>query len=391
MKILFLEWDSLCKGFMKKALAEKGYEVIVFPFPRETEDTKRSESLTVAITKELLNGDFDYCFSFNYFPVAAIACKASKVTYVSWVYDSPFIQLYSETIKYETNRVFIFDSYEYFRLKRFGVETVHFMPMAAPAEYYEKLIREANLGKNGRYDCDVAFVGSTYTEKSHYKFGYLDKLDEYTKGYLEGAMNAQKSIYGFNFIEEILTPEIVDNMKKVCPIYSSGDGSETVEWIFATYFIDQKITAIERTEVLDMLSQKYHVDLYTPEPTPELKLVYNKGEVNPYTKAPLVFNRAKINLNISLRSIVNGIPLRAFDIMASKGFLLTNYQSDFQEFFVPGEDYVYYDSYDDLLVKAEYYLSHDKEREEIAQSGFNKVKQSHSYEARIDQMFGGEL
>ena len=66
MKVLFLEWDSLCKGFMKKALKNKGYEVILFPFPRDTEDTKRSEKLTLSITEELLKGGYDFLFSFNY-------------------------------------------------------------------------------------------------------------------------------------------------------------------------------------------------------------------------------------------------------------------------------------------------------------------------------------
>lgn len=385
MKILFLEWDSLCKGFMKQALLKKGYEVVIFPFPRDTEDTKRSEKLTVSITEELLKGNYDYVFSFNYFPVAAIACKACRVTYVSWVYDSPFVQLYSETIKYETNRVFIFDSAEHLRLKNHAVDTVHYLPMAAPAEYYRELTSKAD--NRAKYECELAFVGSTYTEKSHYKYSYLDKLDEYTKGYLEGVIQAQKKIYGFNFVEDTLTPEIVANMRKVCPLYSSGDGFETVEWIFSTYFIDQQITAIERFEILEMLSQKYNVKLFTPEPTPDLPKVHNMGEVNPYTEAPLVFNNAKINLNISLRSIVNGIPLRAMDIMGSGGFLLTNYQADFMEHFTPDEDFVYYDSYEDLMNKVDYYLTHEKEREEIAENGYRKVLQFHSYESRIETMF----
>ena len=387
MKILFLEWDSLCKGFMKKALIEMGYEIVIFPFPRATEDTKRSEKLTVSITEELLKGKYDFVFSFNYFPVAAIACKACKVTYISWVYDSPFIQLYSETIKFETNKVFIFDSYEYLRLKELGIETVHFLPMAAPAEYYTNLISSASQTSASNYHCDIAFVGSTYTEKSHYKFGYLDKLDQYTKGYLEGAMTAQKKVYGYNFIENILTPEIITNMKKICPLHNSGDGFETVEWVFATYFIDQRITATERFEILKMLSDKYNVHLHTYEPTPDLPLVKNMGEINPYTEAPLAFNSAKINLNISLRSIVNGIPLRAMDIMASKGFLLTNYQSDFMEFFIPDEDFVYYDSYEDLLEKVSYYLTHEKQRLEIAENGYQKVKNYHNYKKRIEVMF----
>ena len=51
---------------------------------------------------------------------------------------------------------------------------------------------------------------------------------------------------------------------------------------------------------------------------------------------PLVFQNSKINLNITLRSIKNGIPLRAIDIMGAGGFLLTNYQNDFGLHFTDG-------------------------------------------------------
>ncbi len=99
-----------------------------------------------------------------------------------------------------------------------------------------------------------------------------------------------------------------------------------------------------------------------------------------------VYKNSKINLNISLRSIQSGIPLRAFDIMGCGGFLLTNYQGDFMEHFVPGEDFVYYENRQDLVEKVTYYLSHEEERKQIAQSGYEKVKQFHTYRHRVAEM-----
>ena len=57
-------------------------------------------------------------------------------------------------------------------------------------------------------------------------------------------------------------------------------------------------------------------------------------------EAPLIYRCSKINLNISLKSILTGIPLRAFEIMGSGGFLASNYQEDFLEFFRPDEDFI---------------------------------------------------
>ncbi|MCR5671740.1 MAG: DUF3880 domain-containing protein [Butyrivibrio sp.] len=383
MKILFLVWESLGGRHMVKALENKGFEISLFKFSKD-EDAKRSKEQTVAITEELLKGGYDFVFSFNYFPTVAIACKAGKVTYVSWVYDNPCIEMYSQTVKYETNRVFVFDSSEYLKFRNMGIDTVHYLPLASDAAGYESIIREA--ADSDKYSCDVAFVGATKNEKSE-RFKAFDNLDEYTKGYIKGIVSSQKSIYGMNFVEKALSPMIMDRIKKVFPMNLGEDTFATPQWLIAGYYIDQMVTGQERCEILSMLSEKYRVNLYTLEPTPDMPKVNNMGEVDYYSQAPLVFNRAKINLNISLKSITSGIPLRALDIMASKGFLLTNYQQDFLEHFEPDVDFVYYDSYEDLMAKAEYYLSHEKERLEIAENGFEKMKSFHTYEARIEEMF----
>ena len=102
---------------------------------------------------------------------------------------------------------------------------------------------------------------------------------------------------------------------------------------------------------------------------------------------PYVFKNSAINLNISLRSIRSGIPLRCFDIMGCGGFLLSNYQGDFYEHFVPGEDLVLFESQEDFLNKCDYYLKHDNERRQIAANGYGKVKEFHTYEVRLKEIF----
>ena len=101
---------------------------------------------------------------------------------------------------------------------------------------------------------------------------------------------------------------------------------------------------------------------------------------------PLVFQNSKINLNMTLRSIHTGIPLRAMDIMGCGGFLLTNYQEDFLHFFEPGVDYVFYSGEEELAGLAEYYLEHEEERMEIARNGYEKVKSAHTYRKRIQTL-----
>ncbi len=65
---------------------------------------------------------------------------------------------------------------------------------------------------------------------------------------------------------------------------------------------------------------------------------------------------------------------------------MTNYQEDFLDFFEPGVDFAYYDSYEDLLGKVEYYLTHEEERQIVARNGYEKVKKYHTYRNRFDTM-----
>ena len=112
----------------------------------------------------------------------------------------------------------------------------------------------------------------------------------------------------------------------------------------------------------------------------------NHGTVDYYEQMPLVFKQSRINLNIALRSIKTGIPLRAFDIMGSGGFLLSSFQDDFLDDFIPGEDFAYYESKEDLLYKIDYYLNHEEERMAVAKNGHDKIAGAHTFRHRIREM-----
>jgi len=383
MNLLFLKWDAFGTEYMLQEWRRAGYDVLIFEFPQKSDDTRRSEELATKVAQSIIDNKIDVVFSFNYFPTVAIACKACRVKYVSWTYDSPYIQLYSKTIEYDTNYAFVFDKAEYINLRKLGIDTVYYLPMAAPVEVYDSMHLTAD--KKLKYHADIAMIGSMYTEKKHHLFRHLENLDSYTMGYIDAVMGAQKKVYGVDIIEKSLTPSIVRNMQKVCPMLASGDGLETIEWVFSKYFLARKLTAVERYEFIEALSKENKVVLYTPEETPGLE-VMNRGAIDYYDAAPYAIKGAKINLNITLRSIVSGIPLRAFDIMGCGGFLLTNYQEDFLDFFEPDKDFIYFDSKEDLIDKAKFYLKNDSLRESIALSGYEKVKSMHTYKCRLDSI-----
>lgn len=381
MNILWMDWASFGRDGIHNEFVKRGYTVERFMLKR-TENMRLNKEYAEEMIRYMAGRQFDFVFSYNYFPVVALACNACRVKYVSWVYDSPQVTLYSNTINFPYNYVFIFDKATCRDLLNYGIDTVYYLPMATDVSTYDSYEMDRSI--KDIYSSPIAFVGSTYMEKKHRLYSRLQGVNDYTKGYLEGVIQAQKKIYGDLVLEEMLTPDIMEEISKVQPWTLNEDGFERPSWVFAHYFLARRVTALERQEVLQMLAEKYRVVLYTNEKTPHMPKVENRGPAGILKESVYVYRCANINLNVSLRSIVSGMPYRIFEIMGSGGFLLSNYQEDFLDFFIPGEDFDYYSSYGDLMEKAEYYLTHEKERKEIARNGYEKIKQFHSYKNRLD-------
>ncbi len=375
MKILFIEWASFGNADIKDAFNKEGHSIVCFPFSNK--DARRDAEIEAALTDRLRGTVPDAVFSFNYFPLVSNVCKREGLPYLSWIYDSPYVMLYSYTAVNPCNHIHVFDRALCREFQAAGIKTVHYLPMAANTERLDTL-------DAGALDYDISFVGSLYTE-SHNFFDRMETLSDYAKGYLEGLMNAQMHIQGYNFIQESLSP-IMEELYQALPMDPNPDGVETREYLYAQYVINRKLTGLERVRLLTAVTKKHPLDLFTLDPAFTLPNLRNHGTVNYYSEMPLVFKKSRINLNISLRSIKSGIPLRAFDIMGSGGFLLSNYQEDFLKNFTPGVDFDYYEDEQDLLRKIDYYLAHEEERQAIAKNGHDKVAAAHTYRDRVREM-----
>ncbi|MCR4643226.1 MAG: DUF3880 domain-containing protein [Lachnospiraceae bacterium] len=385
MKILLMDWPGFGCETIKKLFPQMGMETEIFDFPANDEGVRNGEELAMRIAQKVLDFQPDALFSFNFYPVIATAAHACRKKYISWVYDSPASLLYSMTVFFPENHIFHFDSYEAERMLREGVEHAYYLPLAANTEEYDRM--EPTALQRDKYRADIAMIGSMYREDRFRIFKKYEDFDDYTKGYLEGLIRAQEELYGVNILEGALNDAIMERIMKTVPLTKEhGDSYETAAWTFANYYLAMQVTTREREHVLAALSEKYETVLYTPGETAYLPKVKNRGGLDYYTEAPLAMKCARINLNVTLRSIKNGIPLRVMDILGCGGFLMSNYQTDLAAEFVPGEDFVYYESIDDAVEKAGYYLKHEEERAAIAESGYRKVKELHSFRTKIEEI-----
>lgn len=382
MNILYLDWPCFGKVDVVFTLEQMGHTLSMFF--HEDYNQRKSTIFDTAFDEFIENTAFDFCFSYNYYPVLSEACKRHNLKYVSVVYDSPLVMLYSYTLINPNNYVFLFDKEEFLAFKKAGIETVYYMPLPVNATIIDFLMKKDY--NHDKLSADVSFVGALYDE-DHDFFNRLAGANDYLKGYLNGIMDAQLKVSGYNFIEEVLTPEIIAFLQQACPYLQDSYGVETPAYIYSNYFINRKLTQIERKLLLSSVAANHNLRLYTLNKNAVIPGAENMGAVDYYSEMPYVFHNSKINLNITLRSIKSGIPLRCMDILGAGGFLLTNFQADFLDYFIPGEDFVYYEDEADLLQKIEYYLEHEEERKKIAENGHAKVMANHSYEICFQHIF----
>jgi spore maturation protein CgeB len=211
-------------------------------------------------------------------------------------------------------------------------------------------------------------------------------MNDYAKGYLDAMMEAQKLVNGYSFTEVLTKGIFLEELERTVPYSPHTSNAATKEYVYSRYFIDKKITSEERKSIIKRVSDNFNTKLYTVNPTPYLPNAINMGSVNAYSQLPYVFKCSKINLNISLRSIHAGIPLRAIEIMGAGGFLLSNFQRDFLDYFEPDKDFVYYEDENDLIDKCRFYLYNDNERLAIANNGYLKVKEFFSYDVMLKKI-----
>ena len=384
MRVILIDWNSYGNKYMKALMAQRGYDVLLCPF-----DDKKSGSAMEEQKKNLSDMlgcalSVDYVFSYNYFPEVSNVCNEKNIRYISWVYDSPYLNIYSYTVLNPINSIFYFDYGVFKEFEDSNISTVHYLPLGV----YEPALRKYRDAGGCKVSSDISFVGSLYNESKHSLYAKFSSISPYAKGYLDAIISVQKNIYGENILEELLTSDIESELQKAYPTDPNAPTVMTPKQLYSQFVLSRQVTALERTEVLELLGKKNNLvrNLYTPEKNADIKGWSNKGTVDYYTSMSDVFASSKINLNITLRSIKTGIPLRAFDIMGAGGFLLSNYQGEYPEYFNIGEEMAIYENYDDLLNKVDYFLTHEKERAEIAKAGQRKVLEEHTLSKRLDVM-----
>ena len=358
-KILLYCWGSIAEKPLYDALKKMNIKTMVFE--AEMKDYHADSNFAVKFINIIHAENINAVFSYNYFPLISMICHMNNIPYISWIYDCPLLTLYSKTVVNPCNFIFSFDEILAERLRGIGAKNAYSMPLAGNAALKDEI-------EDSGYIHDISFVGNLYNDKNNRILNA--KLSDRTRGYIEGIANAQRLIYGYNFIRECLNDNVMNEIVNKCELSLNPDMYYQDEGRLAADAICREVSRRERESVVSGLAGKYKLDFYTTSEVPDSMKSPNlivHGGIDYGTEMPRIFKLSRINLNITSCTIESGIPLRVFDILSAGGFCLTNYRPEIAECFEDGAELVMFSGMEDLEDKVEYYLVHEKERRQIAE------------------------
>lgn len=384
MNIIYVNWDCFGGEDLVQALDALGHHVYITQMSEKCHisyDEEFADKLTEIIKAE----HTDLVVTFNYFPTISMVCEKLHCRYLAWMYDNPSIKVYDKSITNECNYIAAFDSALVNELQAKGVETVHYMPLAVNTKRMQAL--EITSQDKERFSNEISFVGSLYNEEHN----FYDRLvvatqDKELQGYIDGLIEAQRKVYGYNFMAECLDEKTLGKIREALPFRIGEDTYLEERQVYADYYLARRLAYLERVELLTLLSHYFEVAYYTHNQNSQIGKARNCGQIHYFHDMPKVFRLSKVNINPTLRSIKNGIPLRAMDILGAGGFLVSNYQEDFMRHFEPEVHFTYYTSREEALDKVNYYLHHEEERVKIVENASDLICKEHSYEVRCMEL-----
>lgn len=373
MKLLFWQWHSFMGKGVERALRKLEVEYDTFFY--QMKDWEEDEIFAEQLGSRLATGQYNIVFSINFNPIISEVCEMHHIAYRAWVYDSPIHIRNLTPLKNTYTKAYFFDRGQVLEYRKNGI-AAEYLPLAADVEIFSSIAVSEQERKE--YQSEISLVGQLY--QTVYP-QYAAPLDAYEKGYLEGIMAAQKMVYGGYFLPDLITDDLIERMNAA--YQKQWNGEITVNYREIEFLLASEITRRERQEILTLLSNHFDVALYSGEQNVAIPKIRKKNYIDYYTQMPKAFKCSKVNLNISLKSIRTGIPLRVLDILASGGFVISNFQEELAEYFRLGEEIITYGDIEELYYLVNYYLQHEEERKEIAARGLQRVKEDFRFEERM--------
>jgi spore maturation protein CgeB len=359
-RILLLESGYFTVAECKKGLEKLGHKVFMLPLGDDF--IKRLLSLLVEVKP-------DFLLTINHLGFDVEGQLTSlltelKLPFASWFVDSPTYILYKDERQVsDFCSLFSWERSYLPKMEEIGFNSPVFLPLATDPDTF----RPVDFPAPSRLKANIAFVGNSMTEANH----------KWKKKIPPGSMRKFSSL--------ALARQFAERRKTMREILGElGVDSEAGWFIDIEAAMVWKATQEYRQQLalrLLPLGLVIYGDIGWRSLLPGSQSL--RPEVDYYRELPTVYNSTAINVNTTSFQMNSAVNQRVFDCAACGGFLLTDHQADMDLFFEPGKDSVCFESLEEAVELAGYYLTHEKERGLVAHAARKRVLSEHTYDRRM--------
>ncbi|MDE6749124.1 MAG: DUF3880 domain-containing protein, partial [Lachnospiraceae bacterium] len=248
MRLLLYSWNANNEKVLADNLIKMGFSVTWFR--KECKHYTRDMELAMEMIQHIHAEAVEAVISFNYFPIISMICNTCRIPYYSWVYDCPHFTLYAKQITLPCNHIGIFDKEMVRQLEDYGVGTAYHVPLSVDVEYFDKAIAGASRAEQEKYQCDISFVGSLYTDEHN----YYDMLFGADSGG-EKAIRQQCFDYRKDYLKQAVLSDEIDMQDMRMKMEQQGlmlgeDYFAKPEDILMAAVLEKKVTVEERRILL---------------------------------------------------------------------------------------------------------------------------------------------
>ena len=385
-----LEWKDYASWIIRNQQTDSSKRAIVIQHPTIAQDCVESleeQGFTIyslkldtlpqlALKMALIAPQFIVSINLN--ELVQEASKHLNIPYHAWVVDTPTYSLHRAQVQDPHIQILHYDKQEVSELEAKGIKNISYLPVAGNTPRMMQKVHSPSSCidlKNA-----VTFVGSSGAD---HELQHLN-LNNSKLNWVRELFELQRKSENQCVLANNLTDELVDLWEKdIASPLPKSDFLSSKERL--SYILGRWYSSLERIATMTLISQHFPCIVFGDPGWLQIKAPYFQyaGPADHFEEMPNILHHSAINLNLTRIYVKSGLPMRVFDTLACKGFLLSNNRGDMSSLLRPQLDLALFDQLSDLLNQIEFYLSNPQERQRIAEHGHNTVVQQHQYKQRI--------
>jgi len=341
------------------------------------------EDFIEEIIKNIIEFKPDFIFTINHLGIDREGALSQFLTGIemplaSWYVDNPNL-IIKRYLKNSTPycTMFLWDRNSVGDMHSLGFEHAFYLPLGVDERRFRPMQGETN--PLSHLACDVAFAGNSMVEKVRKRLKKVEVSGGLENHFRDIALDFCKN--GHRHIEDVIRlkyGQLYDAFEKL-------NIDDKANFETALLWEATRIYRLERVKRLIPFSPLIVGDPYWSELLDSQLFKYHR-ELSYYTELPYLYNVTKINFNATSMQMKGAVNQRVFDVPASKGFLLTDFQEQMGELFDIGKEVVCYSDPGEIEEMAVYFLKNETERARIAEKGYKRVISNHTYVSRVSSM-----